>query len=129
MSRSWGYSALDGVPKDLVQVIKGKVPSKSNQNRIGKGKFFKSQDVSNYESSFLWQCGKYRNKNISTWFELYIDVYYASNRQDLDNSFKVILDCLQTAKAITNDNKCVRIISEKRFSKEPRIEFAIIKRE
>ena len=129
MSRNWGYSALEGISKDLIQVIKGKVPSKSNQNRIGKGKFFKSQEVSNYETSFLWQCDKYRNKRINTWFEFYIDVYYSANRQDLDNSFKVILDCLQAAKAITNDNKCVRIISEKRFSKDTRIENAIIKRE
>ena len=126
--RDWGISALVGIPKEKIEVIKGKVPSKSNLNKVGNGRWFRDEKVSRYESSFFYQCKKYRNAGIKGWFELYIDVFYDANRQDLDNAFKVILDCLQTAKAITNDNKCVRIISEKRFSKDPRIEFAIIKR-
>lgn len=128
MSRNWGISALAGIPKEKIEVIKGKVPSKSNLNKVGNGRWFRDEKVSRYESSFFYQCRKYRNAGIKGWFELYIDVFYDANRQDLDNAFKVILDCLQKVGAIKNDNKCVRINSEKRFSKEPRIEFAIIER-
>ena len=129
MSRNWGISALEGIPKEKIEVIQGKVPSKSNLNRVGNGRWFRDEKVSRYESSFFYQCRKYRNAGIKSWFELYIDVFYDANRQDLDNAFKVILDCLQKVGAIKNDNKCVRINSEKRFSKEPRIEFAIIERD
>lgn len=126
--RDWGISALEDIPKEKIEVIQGKVPSKSNLNKVGNGRWFRDEKVDRYESSFFYQCRKYRNAQIKGWFELYIDVFYNANRQDLDNSFKVILDCLQKVGAIKNDNRCVRINSEKRFSKEPRIEFAIIER-
>jgi Holliday junction resolvase RusA-like endonuclease len=46
---------------------------------------------------------------------------------DLDNALKCLLDCLQYAKAIKNDNKCVRIVAEKFIDKlNPRVEFKII---
>lgn len=121
-------SALDGVESDLIEVIKGKVPSKANNYRGGRNGWYKNKNVSDYEKSFKLQCTKYKNANIDTWFELYIDVYFETNRQDLDNAFKVVLDCLEDVGAIKNDNKCVRINSEKRFSKDERIEFALIKR-
>ena len=128
MTRPPEKSALDGIDKELIEVIIGKVPSKANSYRGGRNGWYKNKNVSDYEKSFKLQCSKYKNANIDTWFELYIDVYFDVNRQDLDNAFKVVLDCLEDVKAIKNDNKCVRINSEKRFDKEPRIEFAIIKR-
>jgi Holliday junction resolvase RusA-like endonuclease len=46
---------------------------------------------------------------------------------DLDNHCKVVLDCLQKAGAIVNDNKCVKIVAEKFIDKvNPRIEFKIV---
>ena len=59
-------------------------------------------------------------------FELSLIVYFRSDRSDLDNSPKVILDLLQTVKAISNDRNCVKIYAEKRIDpKEPRIEITI----
>lgn len=53
-------------------------------------------------------------------------MFYPSQRSDLDNSLKVVLDCLQRVKAIRNDNKCVKIVAEKFLDKEkPRIEFEL----
>jgi Holliday junction resolvase RusA-like endonuclease len=53
-------------------------------------------------------------------------VFYPSQRADLDNSLKIILDCLQKCKAIVNDNKCTKIVANKFLDKkEPRIEFEI----
>jgi Holliday junction resolvase RusA-like endonuclease len=70
----------------------------------------------------------YKYKLIESNFKFIIDVYYDSRRPDLDNSLKVVLDCLQKAQAIKNDNKCLEIIAKKHLDKEkPRIEFEIIR--
>lgn len=44
----------------------------------------------------------------------------------MDNALKVVLDCLQRVKTISNDNKCVKIVAEKFLDKDkPRIEFEL----
>ena len=109
----------------MKQVIQGVCPSKSNSYKIGKNGMYKSDALLSYENSFFIQC-KLRGKNIQNYFEIYLDVYYPSQRADLDNSLKIILDCLQRCKAIKNDNKCVKIVANKFLdTKEPRIEFEI----
>lgn len=115
-------------------VILGNTPSKSNSYRIrvgGKGKkafasMYKTAALKKYEDSFFMQVGKFRGEMISDYFDFEIDVYYPSNRSDLDNSLKVVLDCLQKCKVIKNDNKCVKIIARKFIDKaNPRIEYKI----
>ncbi|MGN6438519.1 MAG: RusA family crossover junction endodeoxyribonuclease [Agriterribacter sp.] len=108
--------------------IIGQVPSKSNLYRIGKQGFYKPKILTDYENAFFLQCNHYRNKMISGFFELYLDVYYPSNRSDLDNALKIVLDVLQKkVKAIENDNKMVKLVANKFVSKEnPRVEFEII---
>ncbi len=115
----------------MKQIIYGKVPSKSNCYMVvtigGHGSLAKTKAIKDYEKSFYLQCNDYRNKNITGVFEFHIDVYYPSNRADLDNSLKVCLDCLQHCKAIKNDNNCVKIVAQKFIDKDkPRIEFEII---
>lgn len=112
------------------QVIFGKVPSKSNCYKIitlnGHGSLAKGKELKDYEKSFYLQCNLYRNKNIEGLFELTIDVYNESQRADLDNSFKVILDCLQGCNAIKNDRNCIKIVAQKFVDKtNPRVEFII----
>lgn len=86
----------------------------------------KTDALKKYEDNFYIQCNKYRGKNICGYFELEIDVYYPSQRSDLDNCLKCTLDCLEKAKAIENDNKCVKILARKFLDKaNPRIEFTI----
>ena len=110
----------------MIQTILGACPSKSNCYRIGHRGLFKTEALKKYEDSFYMQCNLYRNKNISGRFEFHIDVYYPSDRSDLDNSLKAALDCLQKCKAIENDRKCVKIIAQKFIDKaNPRIEFTI----
>ena len=70
----------------------------------------------------------YKYELIETEFKFIIDVYYDSRRPDLDNSLKVVLDCLQKAGAIKNDNKCIEIVAKKHLDKEnPRVKFSILR--
>lgn len=111
------------------QIIRGQVPSKSNQYRIitlhGHGSLCKTKQTKAYEEAFFMQCGL-RGLMIEQRFKLDIDVYYASDRPDLDNAMKVTLDCLQAVKAIKNDRQCAEIHARKLIDKaDPRIEFTI----
>ena len=112
-------------------VIIGNTPSKSNcykvirlGNRCSLGKQKKLYD---YERSFSSQMSAHKYEMIESEFKFVIDVYYDSRRPDLDNSLKVVLDCLQKVKVIKNDNKCIEIQAKKHLDKlNPRIEFSII---
>lgn len=110
----------------MKQTIHGTCPSKSNCYRIGARGLFKTDALKKYEDNFFIQCNQYRNANIKGYFEFHIDVFYPNQRADLDNSLKVVLDCLQRVHAIQNDNRCVKIVAQKFLDvKTPRIEFEI----
>lgn len=113
----------------LKQVIHGNIPSKSNSYRIvtlcGHGSLAKTPSLKEYEESFYAQCS-IRGKNIQGFFKLDVDIYYKNMRPDLDNAFKVLLDCLQTCKVIKNDRQCMEIHARKIVDKkDPRVEFEI----
>lgn len=115
---------------DKEQVILACPPSKANTYRVitinGHGSLGKTATMKKYEESFYIQCGKYRDKMIEGYFNLDIDVYFPTMSHDLDNSLKVVLDCLQSCKAIKNDNRCVEIHARKFVDKtNPRIEFTL----
>ena len=114
--------------------IPGSIPSKSNQYTIitkkgadGKwhGSLKKSDAMENYEKRFYLQC-PYRDLNIKGYFILTVKVFNDSNRKDIDNSFKGILDCLQSCKVIKNDRQCTEIHAFKFVDKtNPRVEITI----
>lgn len=111
------------------QRVFGKIPSKSNCYKIitidGHSSMAKQSALKEYEKNFYLQNGL-RGKNISSFFKLDVDVYYENMRPDLDNCFKVLLDCLQSDKTIKNDRYCVEIHARKLIDKRnPRIEFKI----
>ena len=110
-----------------VQVIFGNVPSKSNSYIIAGNRLIKSKKLTAYEKAFYIQCNHYRDKNIDGYFRFHMDVFYSSQRLDIDNSTKIVLDCMQHVKAIRNDNKCTELFIRKFLDKQnPRIEFKII---
>ncbi len=113
------------------QTILGQAPSKSNAYRIiriaGHSTLAKTAATKRYEDSFYIQVGPYKNLNIEGFFELHVRVYFTTMSHDLDNALKVIADCLQTCKAIKNDNRCTRIVADKFLDKNnPRIEFKLV---
>ena len=120
---------------EKIEIIKGNCPSKSNCYKIisqyirgrKKASIGKTTKLKEFEASFLDQCKIYKDMNIEGEFKFQALVYYDSKRPDLDNAFKVILDCLQKLKAVKNDNKCVRIDALKfKDTNYPRIEFKLI---
>lgn len=109
----------------------GKPVSKSNSYRIitinGHASLTKTKEMKQYEESFIWQVGKIRDAQINVPFEFYIDVYFPSKRSDLDGMLKGVMDCLQKANVIKNDNNCCLIHARKFIDKEnPRVEFKIV---
>ena len=111
--------------------ITGNCPSKSNCYKViklgSKCSLGKQKHLKSYENSFMVQMLQYKYDLIDTEFKFIIDVYYDSRRPDLDNALKVILDCLQKAGAIKNDNKCIEIVAKKHLDKEnPRVKFTIL---
>ena len=111
--------------------ILGQVPSKSNGYKIGNNRLYKSMELKEYEERFFWQYAAATARQIETIkdkFAIEIFVYFQSNRSDLDNSAKIILDCLQNCKAIENDRLCHKLTMHKFIDKDnPRIEFEISK--
>lgn len=98
------------------------VPDKENGSRIVLDDVYKK-----YQSKFLSQIRIYKDRMINFPFILYADIFYFSDRFDLDNSIKSLLDLLQDAKAITNDKLCVEIHCKKHIDKNnPRVEYSII---
>lgn len=111
------------------QTIYGQPPSKSNGYKIifsgGHSRLGKTDAMKTYEQNFFMQCSL-RKKGICKRFKLTIDVYFQSDRPDLDNALKIVLDCLQACEAIKNDRLCTKIIADKLIDKKnPRIEFTI----
>lgn len=112
--------------------IPGQVPAKSNCYKVittgGHGGLAKQEALKRYEKAFYWQLpASYRNLLIRGPFEIHLRVYFSSTRNDLDNSLKCILDCLQYTKTINNDNQCARIVADKFVDRtSPRIEFRLV---
>lgn len=109
--------------------IYGDVVSKSNQYRIitinGHASLKKTDAVKTFEQKFYLQ-NPLRNANIKGFFEIYLDVYFSSNRKDLDGAFKLVLDTLQSSGTIKNDRNCVKIVANKFIDPiRPRLEFTI----
>lgn len=118
--------------KELIwETIFGQVPSKANTYKAVPGadesrRIIKGSDVREYERNFLRQISRYKDMNIKGKFRLFIHVYESSDRYDLDNALKTVLDCLQYAHAIENDNTCAEISARKIVDRQhPRIMFAI----
>lgn len=111
--------------------ILGQVPSKSNGYKIGNNRLYKSKELIEYENRFKWLLALAKGKPsepIKDKFSIEIFVYFQSNRSDLDNSAKIILDCLQNCNVIENDRLCHRLVMHKFIDKDnPRIEFEISK--
>ena len=115
--------------QQLQMTIAGQVPSKSNCYRVisvaGHGSLAKTKALKAFEQSFFMQC-PYRGRGLKSRFELKADVYYSSDRPDLDNALKVLLDCLQACKVIDNDRHCIAIVARKLIDKDrPRVELTL----
>lgn len=114
-----------------METIYGQVVSKANSYKTvpdsaGGRRIIKNEQIRAYERSFLDQCRIYRGKGISRPFRLHVTVFESSNAYDIDNALKTILDCLQYAGAIANDNLCIGISATKKIDRRrPRVVYGI----
>lgn len=123
------YDIYDNPP---LEVIHGQVIAKANNyiavpGKDGRHRIIKNERIRAYERTFAEQCRAYKDALIGTNFTLECTVYDRNNRFDLDNSIKTVLDCLQSAGAITDDCLCVHLDSYKKVDPyHPRVEYRII---
>lgn len=116
--------------------VLGQPPSKSNCYKIisfpGKnGKahssLAKTSTLNKYERDFFTQVpGNIREINLDSELDVELHCFFSSKRPDLDNAAKAILDCLQKAKVIKNDNLVYKLLMTKSIDKlNPRVEIVI----
>jgi len=90
---------------EAVLVVRGQVPPKKNQYRSGRGGFYLPQDVKErldlIEAQIRKQWGRRRAvKHPNICFELTL----RNAKADRDNTVQTLLDCMQRAGVIENDN-------------------------
>lgn len=108
------------------EIIKGQIVAKANHYQVSRSRMFKDKAIKAYEKHFDKHCTVYRDKHIDVPFVLHAAVYTRTERLDLDNSLKTLLDCLQYAHAIADDNLCMGIHARKVVDKNsPRVEYSI----
>jgi len=111
--------------------IQGAVPSKSNCYRIirinNHGSLAKTKGLKVYEKMFFMQTpADLRGLMLDGLLRVQLNVYYPSMRSDIDNGAKIVLDCLQTAKVIKNDNLVTELYMTKHIDKtNPRAEITL----
>ena len=109
----------------ISETIDKPIPSKSNSYRIGNKRLYKSQTLVEFEEYFT-SVTSYSSLKINEPFSLKVDVYMKNKRQDIDNTLKILLDCLEKNEVITNDNLCYHIDITKHIEKEkPRVEYTL----
>lgn len=117
------------VPRPTKVTIYGACPSKSNCYKVvhlgEHASLAKKEALIAYEQSFFMQ-NTMRRARIAKRFKFTVDVYYKSDRPDLDNALKILLDCLQLSETIVNDRLCAEIHARKFIDRNnPRVEFSI----
>lgn len=108
--------------------IAGKIPAKSSNRQVylnkktGKRFYASSDAYQDFEDDFLWQVKSKKcvqlPVNKKGRLSVTLIVYDTSRRQDIDSFPKSLLDCLQKAQAIVNDNKVDELIVLRAVDKE-----------
>lgn len=120
--------------KDILIIVKGKVPAKSSLKRMGiskRGKpfMYSRKKTYQYEVAFMYSVLKLKRDNqfpLTGRLYIGIDWYTDSYRQDVDSPPKIIMDCLQKAGIVANDNVFDKLTITRYIDKQnPRAEITI----
>ena len=91
-------------------VITGKVPSKKNLYKIGRGRFYPDQSVIEFVSASYLQIRSQLGKVKTITEPVALDVcFLMDDKGDLDNKTSMIFDTLQECKVIANDRQIRRV--------------------
>ncbi len=115
--------------------IYGQPPSKSNSYKIttikprGKEPYSslgKTPKLQKYEKNFYKQLTGRHRLALECPLTARVLVYFESERPDLDNSLKIVFDCLQKGGVIVNDRQIRKIVAERfKDAKNPRVEISL----
>lgn len=90
---------------EVVLLVKGEVPSKKNLYRAGRGRLYIPTEVKAVLNSIELQLrSQWKNRKKLDHPNLLWRFKTHSDRQDRDNMKTTLLDCMQRAGVITNDN-------------------------
>lgn len=106
--------------KKVTFEVLGQVVGKANHYMSAQGRIIKDDSIRAYERAFALQAGKYRKETICEPFRLSVKVYFRTEKSDLDNALKTLLDCLQQNGFIKNDSLCMEIQASKGVSRTPK---------
>ena len=88
----------------------GKVPSKKNLYKIGRGRFYPDQSVTEFVNSSYSQIKKQLGSFKPIEEPVALDVcFLMDDKGDLDNKISMIFDTLQECKVIVNDRQIRRV--------------------
>lgn len=107
--------------------IWGDVPSKANTYIAVKGRIVKGDKVRAYEMSFAsqWFAAVKDLPIIDYPFALRLRLYTSTQRRDIDNAIKTLLDCLQQVGAVIDDNLCMELHATKVVDRHARADIAL----
>jgi len=116
--------------KRIEWTVHGQPPSKSNCYKIRSKPFaslYKTKALKQYEDDFFAQTpGRYRGLRWAEPMSVTLHCFFKSKQPDLDNAAKAVLDCIQNADVITNDNRVYELHMTKAIDKDrPRVEIII----
>lgn len=115
------------------ETIFGKIPSEADSYKVvadgfsasGK-KLVKSDRVYAYEHAFMQQCSQYANRLLLGRFRLIVTIYDDTENGSTANALRIVLNCLQSVKAVADQNKCTELVARKIVDvRHPRVEFAL----
>lgn len=101
--------------------IVGDIPAKKNNYRSSGGKFYIDKKANKGIYGILVQLASSRNRPktpIVHPIRVVVEIYTPNMRRDLDNMITTLLDCMQKAGIIKNDNQVVALSGMKIRSKE-----------
>ena len=109
-------------------IVPGVVPSKANSYGMGRGNFYKKQEVKLYEADFHLQTALVKKHTFDKKDNLFVEYFfYLRNMgQDADNVEKTVNDCMQKCGIIENDKRIIKHTATKISDRiNPRVEISI----
>ena len=99
-------------------ILIGKVPSKKNSYKQGRGHWYKPKEITDWEDDVSKQIMELRLPKMAGKFKAEYVFILHTDRQDLDNMVVSLNDALQNNGIVDNDRHIMKIDCEKVINKQ-----------